>query len=397
MDVTKLVAINKDIDNVHHVPYPHAVVGEGAQHEPHGALFMGTPFKVIPDLDQQAYVARVNQCLEYVRTQCKGCRLQYLVHPAETDEYRMLDLRDFAGIAREKIDDTYFERHRHELKYFFAAHSIAALVAYSLGINSYLFLDCLKGFYPESLWQWYRQVCFNEMPESFFISNFHQPLQLDQKTPSDGHELAEQVQQLLKDGTGTVWFILQVTPLDALLSVARMVRKLYPHRPMGLLISRHHRWDVMDLDSLRPLFDQVHVFPRIFFSLRPKRLWNLLQLTRQVKNFPIGPDDVFFGFAGYELLENCFISYHPKNFRASFWVYRGFLVHQNTAENQFFAHRKYAFTPASYLYNKIILPLLGLHRVIFLKPKGQDSELYTIHRYMRPMNELYDHVFYLHA
>lgn len=400
MDVMRLVAINREKENVLFVPIPVVLSVQPPkslqQHQADAVVFFGCPFKVIPDLQQDAYIAKVNECLEYLRVCYPNKRLQYKPHPAETDEYTRLNLKDFRIIQEKNIADTYLQEHRQEILAVFSTHSITSMTAHSLGLNAYLFLDLFNGIYRDGLFRWYRDVCFAEMPDSFFVKDLWSAPKPNAHAVGDNTVLIEKIRRLIPpESDGTIWFILQVSPLDAMLATLKITRKTFPNRRIGLLLYRHHRWDKMDFEVVRNLFDEVHVFPRTFYSLRPRKVLQIVRLASAVKRFPVAVNDVFFGFAGCELLENMFISYHPRNLRISFWMRRGFSVHQRTAENAFFKGRRYSFTPATFVYYKAILPVLRLHQVVFLKPVGEDRELYTIHRYMRPMNEVYDFVFYM--
>ncbi|MCC6934831.1 MAG: hypothetical protein IT406_04055 [Candidatus Yanofskybacteria bacterium] len=361
------------------------------------AIFFGTGFRNVPDLDWNGYIGRVNECLQYMRERCGDCDLYYKPHPAETDETSLLNLEGFQIIREKNIADTYLQDHHDHIKYVFSVHSIVSATAYSLGLNAYMFMDVFHGIYNETLLRWYREVYFSEMPESFFIRDLSASLHENKKALPDDRELEGQVRRMLAQRAGTVWFILTVSPLDVLLSVVTMVRRLEPNRRIGLLLYRHRRWDAMNLDDIRSRFDEVHVFPRAFYSLHPRRLLQMLRVARAVRRFPIAPDDIFFGFSGYEFLENCFISYHPRVLRVAFWTYRSFLCHQNSGNNSFFRGRQYRFTWASRVYFRILFPLLGLRRVLYLQPAGKDRLLFAMQRYERPMNEEYDYVMYLHA
>lgn len=400
MDLTRFIGINESIRNVTHVPYPHA---GGRQHFPvvssgrRKAIFFGTGFRNIPGIAWDRYIELVNQCLGYMRRNCGDVELCYKPHPAETDEYSFLDLDGFQIIHEKSIADTYLEVHRPEIEYVFSVYSIVSATAYSLGFNAYMFLEIFEGAFPDTLLRWYRDVYFSEMPDEFFIHNMEDPLRPDRKAIQDDRKLEDALKRLLQDSGGTIWFIHQVSPLDVMLEVVRLVREQFPGRRIGLLLYRHRRWDKMDLPDIARRFDEVHVFPREYYSLDPRAVLRKIKLARQVRLFPIGPDDAFLCFAATEFLENCFISYHPKNTRIGLTVYRSFLVHQNSRKNPFFRGRSYHLTPAGFFYYWLLFSLLGLHRVIIAQPAGNDRLLFSFQRYQKPMNEIYDHVFYLHA
>src|SRR3989338_284693 len=168
-----------------------------------------------------------------------------------------------------------------------------------------------------------------------------------------------------------------------------MAKQNFPNRSINLVISRHRRWQDETLATLRADFDQVLIFSRHFYSLKPGKLWSVVQTASRIKKLSIPANSILFGFAHHNIIENAFISYHPK-------IYKIALLPESTWELTFhpaaagFDIARLRSTWASRFYAHFLEPLIGLRRTKF-EYYPSPTPLPFI-RFDHPLEELYDQV-----
>jgi len=182
--------------------------------------------------------------------------------------------------------------------------------------------------------------------------------------------------------------------LPAVLSLAALIRELFPRKKLTLAIIKHGaRWSPEAIKLVGNVFDEVREFPRLFYSLKPQRLLAAMRTARVIRNMRLGSEDMLFGFAPHDFIENCFVSYHRETFKAVIMEESIFNLHFKPQEVEFLRSREFRFDKASWFYNRVFEPMLGLHRSLFLRYSfGLD---HYISRPQKPLNNIYDKVYLL--
>ena len=117
-----------------------ASVEQPRRDEPRRVLFFGTPFLLIRNLEPDVYAARLNECLEYLRSHyAPACRLIYRPHPAEKSESTKLDLRGFEVEEDREAAELYFLKHFDSVAAVYSVSSTVSRVALNNGLNAYAF------------------------------------------------------------------------------------------------------------------------------------------------------------------------------------------------------------------------------------------------------------------
>ncbi len=277
-----MLSANKD--NVERVPWPYYWLGSASNSgQGNWAVFLGTDFHTMTEVDTELFIKKTNQCLDYVRKNCPDCRLIYRIHPDEKKETKLLDLRLFIVEKDGQMAEDFLWANRERVKYVFSVCSSASVSAFNMGLNSYCyynyFKDVFKGEYKLFLVHF-----LSGLPTSFFIDNMDSPL-LDNKIKlEEDKQLKNSFETILKENNGPVWFIVTENRyLLAILGLTRMIRMISPERKVNLIISRHHRWTDEKLNELKNIFDKIITFPRTFYSLKPQKLVSALITAKKIK------------------------------------------------------------------------------------------------------------------
>ena len=102
------------------IPYFYLLDRSGDGAEANWAVFLGNDFKNMSQtLNRPAYIKQTNLCLDYIRRECRGCKLFYKPHPNETDEYSHFNLDGFDVIdeAHNELAEIYFWQNLNRIKY----------------------------------------------------------------------------------------------------------------------------------------------------------------------------------------------------------------------------------------------------------------------------------------
>ncbi|HEY4495890.1 MAG TPA: hypothetical protein VJC04_00840 [Candidatus Paceibacterota bacterium] len=356
------------------------------------AVFFGNDFFGTKEIDYDKFIKRTNDCLLYVRRNCRGCKLIYRPHPEERKEIKLLDLASFIIQRDGQTAEEFVLKNRVKIKYAFSFCSTSSIASLNLGINSYIFYRCFSDIF-DGVNKIYVDNYLKDLPESFFIKNFNAPLlpnkiEVKKDTPTE-----DSFRKILVEHTGPVWFIVQENRyLLVIESLAKLIRVMFPERKINLILSRHHRWTGEKLSELKTKFDEVLSFSRIFYSLKPARLIAAFCIARKIRNIDIGRESVLVGLAHHDFIENCFMSYNKRNFKIAILPESVWRLNFKT-ETLGFDTKKFIFNKAGFFYNYFFEPMLGLAKTRFVHhEKGSNG--YFI-RLQKPIEEIYDQVYLL--
>ena len=395
MNITKYKGLNTERHNVEHVDFPYTWECEGAEMRggAQKVIFFGNDFRNLPYADLAEYARLTNLCLQYVREHCGGLSLYYKPHPSETDEPTMLNLTGFKLIQERNNAEIFLYQHRHEIKYVFSASSWASAAAFSFGISSYTFLEIFRSCMGDISTDFYRKLYFYELPESFFIDSLEHVF-IENACIQTLAQVPESFHRILERKPKTIWFIMSDISFSATaVALAAQIKKENPSQRLALVISKHLRWNLIDVDFLTSHFNEVITLPRFFYSLRPLRLFRTIALALQIRKIKTDPSDIIFGFSGFQLVENAFISYHSRNYCVSFLNSRDLAIYYETDRCPFFSEHTFHWSKASLFHNKILEPILGLNRTLFVE--NTEQNILILVRYQKPVNEIYNHVYLL--
>ncbi len=394
-DIRKLGVVDENSKNIFktHPPY-YLFSKENADSTRNKVIFFGSNFKVRPfPKDEQGTVETYNKCLDFVRRECADCKLYYKPHPTSSgNDEQIYDLHDFEIIKERTIAEILFYENFNQIKYVFSADSTTSLIAYSSGLNAYVFYKALKEPLGEIAYA-YDEGFFKGMPESFFISDLNQSLRENKTTLEKDVSFENHLAEQLNTHKGTAWFT-AVDPgfLLLMFSLSKLIKKLSPNRKVGLLIMRHERWNSINMShpSIKENFDEITYFSKVKYTLKPDNLLNAIKTVIAVKKFKMRTDDIIFGIGIGAFLENCFISYFKNNLRIGVTTDQIFdFTHHfenNPDPSDFEAKWAVLF------FNNIIEPILGLHKGIRLRrPSRRNGGQFT--RYREAVNKVFDIVY----
>ncbi|OGN02465.1 MAG: hypothetical protein A2655_01945 [Candidatus Yanofskybacteria bacterium RIFCSPHIGHO2_01_FULL_43_42] len=381
-----------DQGNVFKVKIPFGLLrGENNSSRANRVIFWGADFKFLPPgIPEDKFIELSNACIDYVRKNCKGCALIYKLHPAETDEYTKLNLDGFKIVGTDDIGEFFLLKNINNIKYTFSAISGACVSAHKMGIPSFIFLELFEPLFLPETKTGYREY-FSPLPKESLISNLNDEFQ-DYKIATDIDEvLNNNLRELFKNSSKKVFFIAD-TPgvLAEIITLSNLIKNISPQLEMGLIVCRHHRWDVMKMDDLKPYFDSINIFPRTFYSLRPGKLFRALKIAWSIRRFPIGDDDILVGMTHTSLVEVCFMSYHKQAKRIAVLSEVSFDTVYGEKSKDMLNKIKYRTPPASRFYNLFLESLLGLYRTIYMDDPGK---VMNFRRYQKHISEIYDQVY----
>lgn len=353
------------------------------------AVFFGADFYNMTEIDLAAFVAKTNECLEYVRRHCPGCQLIYRPHPDENSELDKLNLAGFSLQRDEQSAEAWLWANQKNIRYVFSVCSTSSLAGFNLGLNSYAFYRYFtRVFY--GVHKIFVDKYFSELPKHFFITDLNQPPEQNRLTLQPDSYFISELENILAKHTGPVWFIVTENRfMLAIEALSRLIKNYASDRPVNLVIARHQRWTDQVLGELAAKFDQVLVYPRHFYSLKLAKLFSAWRTAREIKKLSVDPESILIGFAYHNFIENCFLSYNPK-------VYAVAAVPKNTWEINFrteqsgFNLQGTVINKAVRFYNHFFEPWLGLYKTFFRQ--YPESGLFFI-RPQQSLEELYDQVF----
>ena len=354
------------------------------------AVFLGSDFYSMLENDAELFINKTNQCLDYIRKICSDCRLIYRIHPDEKGEHKLLDLTSFSVEKDDKISEDFLWANKEKIKYVFSVCSASSIAGLNMGLNSYCFYNNFGGVF-KGAYKIFVDHYLSGLPSNFFIDNLGAPLLENKIKLKEDERLKESFGRVLTENKGPVWFIVTENRyLLAIRGLARMIRGIFPARPINLIVSKHHRWSDGDLEELRNKFDKVLVFTRSFYSLKPSKLISAFITARKIKKLSLEDGSVLVGFAHHDFIENCFISYNKDKFKVAVLPEIAWRLHFRTKELGFDVN-KFLFNKASFFYRWFFEPFLGLNRTIF-RHYGGASAVYFI-RLQKELEEVYDKVY----
>ncbi len=378
-------------DNVFKVKTPFGLLrGENNSDQAGQVIFWGADFRYLPPgIPEDKFIELSNDCLDFVRNNCKGYELTYKLHPAETDEYTKLNLDGFKIVGTDDVGEFYLLKNIDRIKYTFSAISGACVSAHKMGIPSFIFLELFEPLFLPETKIGYREY-FSPLPKGSFLSDLAGGFQDYQTEPVIDEMLENNFKELLKNNSGKVFFIAD-TPgaLAEIIAVSNLIKNI-SDRKIGLIVCKHHRWDVMNMNDLKPYFDSIDIFPRTFYSLRPGKLFKALKIALAIQKFPIREGDILIGMSHTSLVEVCFMSYYKKARRIALLSKVSFDTVYGEKSRDMLQKIKYKTSPASRFYNLIFEPLFGLYRTIYMDDPGK---VMNFRRYQKPVSEIYDQVY----
>ncbi|OGN10637.1 MAG: hypothetical protein A3J46_05520 [Candidatus Yanofskybacteria bacterium RIFCSPHIGHO2_02_FULL_41_11] len=400
MNIKKLKGIDTKKNNVipTHFPYYWAPVGESSKEEQflkNSVIFLGNDMKgFMAALDNEPeifrrYVEMVNQCLGYIRRECGGCNFFYKPHPADLDEQKFLNLSGFEVIKEHVNAEIFLWKNRESIKSVFAVNSLGLLSAYGFGLNAYAFSEFFRPIFGEKLFESIDD-CYTGLPDKFFIRDFGQRLTAYDISVKVDPVLGGFLMDLLVKNKGDIWFIVSATEFIVILvSLANFIKKFDPKRKIKLVISRHHRWDLISLDNIKPYFDEIIFLPRVFYSLKIGKILQAVKVWKEIAGLKVGQGDVIISGSQVEFVENCFISRFKNNSRVGMLMKRDFYTNYDSNNSLFSKNERFKFSRASWFFNKILEPVLGLKKSLFLLYSPGCT---AITRYQEPVNRIFDQV-----
>ncbi|MBI2062851.1 MAG: hypothetical protein HYT61_01255 [Candidatus Yanofskybacteria bacterium] len=399
MDIKKLAGINTKINNVSRIYLPYLWSLSSKESDSAGVfrkrmvIFFGSDMNGIlkPGFaDKDLYIAQCNECLDYIRRNFEGYDLYYKPHPADEKECLFLNLKGFNLILDKTTAELFLWQNLPKIKCVFAVNSWSAVSARSFGLDVYLFNRLFKNVYSSKYYESV-ETYLAQVPDTIFVNDLKQKLTENKIYIAKDECLGHEIRELFSSFHGKIWLVFSHTEFAvSALSLARFLKNILHGVKINLVVSRHPRWDFIKQNDISDCFDEIKFFPRIFYSLEPRKLFNNLKIALAVKKFGIKPDDMIISFSQVEFLENCFLSYYKRNKRIGFIGERDFNFNYNPENQIFSGNDNFRFTKASWFYNKIWEPFLGLNKTAF--QIYDDGELFVL-RYQKPINDIFNKVF----
>lgn len=377
-------------NKIYKVSWPYFWLGD-KKNQPNAdwVVFFGADFNNML-VNRAFFVEKTNACLDYIRKNCSGCTFIYRPHPDEKDESSLLNLDGFSVQKDGQIAETFLLANRNKIKYVFSACSTSSIAGFNLGLNAYSFYPYFRDIFKD-VRKIFSDNYFSGLPSEFFIQNMGTPLLENKLEITEDRRIKENFKTTLAAHGGPVYFtIVENRLIVAIIGLARMVKEMFPEREVNLIVSGHHRWSREYLKELERQFNKILFFPRHFYSLKPSKLWAAFMAARKIKNFKIENGSILVGFAHHDFVENCFVSYNKDKAKIAFLLEKTWELNFK-AEELGITHQILKFNKASFFYNKIFEPLLGLNRTVFTH-YGDEDNLYFI-RYQKPIEEVYDQVY----
>lgn len=388
--------INKEKNNIFEMSFPLATISDGGSGpalnntDVNGGrrmvIFLGNDFRNLPSINLERATQITNQCLDYVRRECSDCDLFYKLHPAETDEYKMLNLEGFALMEKTVVEVLYM-KYAARIEHVFSLGSLASVTAHNFGLNSSLFLEIAASALGPQIFDGFRKY-FSVLPEKCFINDFSQSLRENKKETDPSEKLENQIRALVASRSGTAWMLIgDPNSLPYAKTIDTLIKKHNSNMRMHLVISWHHRWNTMPIDEVKKLFNAISVIPRVFYSLHPKKILKAWRTARMIRNWPVSKDDVVISRLGLAFTDDCFASYFRH-------IPRVALMPKDFFDLAFkelnLDPQKYRKRLGATFFNRILEPLLGIERTEYLENIPRTG--WNIFRYVRPVNDIFDEV-----
>lgn len=393
-NIKKLKRLNIAKDNIAIFETPYSAFNNfgSGKNERKMVIFMGLDFhNLSSSLNKNDFIDIENRCLDYVRKECAGCDLYYKPHPAEKDERNYLNLASFKLIKDPSISEFFLVKNINKIQYVFSPFSWISVSAYAMGLNSYVFSNLFKTAMSEAYVGFYEDY-FKEMPLKFFINNFNQKLAENRSIPGKDELFEKEIRDMISLKHGNAWFVVADPGLlPIIIAITRLIKSIDSGRNTNLIISRHNRWDKINIEEIRPYFDAIHTFTPPFYSLRPQKILGAVKTAFSARKFQISSEDIIFGFTHNSFLENCLISYNKEAMKISCQMKLNLEWMYSVKRSEVLSDDKFYQIKSSIFYNRILEPLLGLNRTLYLK--YGDGTIFNISRYEEPLNDVYDKVY----
>lgn len=396
MDPRKLKGLNTEKNNILEPPFPYwwAFQGEKEALQENAdekiVIFFGNDMATFTKtgVDAHSYVQKCNECLDQIRREFTDHRLYYKPHPADKIEKISLNLKGFHVLGDDISAELFLFKNYFNIKSVFSIASAAVYNAYALGLDSHVFYKCFSDIYGDEFIKSLDEF-YHDMPASFFITD------TESKTENNGHTLKKDenlelfFKNILDKNSGQIWLIaFTVEYITLLIALSKLFKSVDSSRKVGLIVSKHSYWKKVNPDYFNKYFDQIMILPRINYSLKPANLWQAIKTALKIKNFKIPEEDIIISITQNSFVENCLNSYNQGNLKIGLIASKDFNLYYNT-ENQIYAGcNDFKFNKATWFFNKIFEPMLGLNRTVFMfYGKNGDS---FINRYQKPLNEIFD-------
>ncbi|MDP3954709.1 MAG: hypothetical protein Q8Q06_04865 [bacterium] len=381
--------INDSKDNIRDVTIPpYSALGSVINPDTSGreskmVIFLGSDFKNIPGVNVKEFAKIQNLCLDYVRRECRGYDLRYKPHPAETDEASLMDLSGFK-IESKILAEIFYFKNARKIKYVFAAFSYGNIAAYDSGFNSYMFFDLFRNAIDEPTFSGFKKY-FSKIPKECFINSFSQVLKENRKNINNDGTLEKNMREIFLKKDGDVWLsIADTSAIVDILTVASLAKKINPSRNINLIIADHHRWATVPIEDIKEYFDKIIIVPRAFRSMRPARIIKAVKAARMIKKLSLKPEDIIIGSGSFAT--NCLASYFPSNIKVFLTSRDSFSL---ICEGRVFSGSNFRTRPGFIFFSRVVEPLLGVERAIFLEHK---QRVHNVGRFTRPINDIFDYV-----
>lgn len=386
-----------DKENVFRISTPYSLISNSNPNQlnKRKVIFFGSSFLKLSDqLRVEDYVKMTNACLDYIRRECVNYELYYKPHPAEKEELKLLNLTSFKILEDSTIAEIFIWKNLSNIAYSFSINSTASIAAYNFGLNSYVFYKLFKSVVGRATFEAWQDY-FKNYPEKISIDNFNKSLEDNKEAPVISNLLQQNIKKLLSENNGKVWFtIVEPSPVMIMVAIAKLIKSISPERKIGLIISQQRRWRVINMDDFRDYFDEITFLPRVYYSLRPNKIWTAVIQAIKIRNLKVGAKDIivsFMAFPNFSFVENCLISYFNKNKKITFCYPANFDLMYALKFSEFFKTVDFKTKPASLFFNKIIEPLLGLFMTVYLQ--NGDGKTFNITRYERSLEDIFDQVY----
>ncbi len=350
-------------------------------------VFLGDNFMDLPGTDLGKALRITNQCLDYIRRECAGYDLYYKPHPKPNMEKNEIGRLDLSGFKMESgiLAELFYIQNIKKIKYVFATCSMGSITAHKMGLNSYSFLNIVgTSFASETLKG--KIEAFSGMPSEFFINSFDQPLRENRRNIGSDTTMEERLCDIFSQKQGPVWLLTDVSALVDAIAIATLIKKLEPEKTVNLISGKHNRWNLIPTEDVTVYFDNTFFVPRVFYSLRPARIWESIKYALKVKKIPIKQDDVILHIPGLGFGSSCFVSYFRKSMHVNMLTRDTFSI---SCEKQTYSKNLFRTRPGAIFFSIILEPLLGVERTFYLEDKRR---IFNVSRYVRPINDIFNYV-----
>lgn len=384
--------------SINFISFPYLNSGSEKDHlgKRNFVVFFGADFRNLTrEIDYQLFIKKTNEMLDYIRLHFPECEYLYLPHPNETDEYTLLNLQGFR-IVKNRIAEDFLYENADSIAYVFSACSWASVTALSMGLKTGVFLDVLRGIFPEDLMTLYRGY-FSRLPDEFFIRSFGDQLPkiepLNLEAEHEGFEIMKR-----EIGTTKKVWVLTSDPALALRGaiLIKELRKKLPELAATLVIINGRRWDMVKTSRiLNKTFNEKITIPfkRVWYSKHLLKIIHAFRVADYIKKLAVKDGDVILSFAHVLFEENCLISYH-KDTRKILFIENRFYDFSYGGGAQKLPADNYRSPIGGKIFRLIVEPLLGLHPTILRVYKDGRYGMDLVH-YPEPLNSVFNSVFVL--